>query len=252
MLSPELWQLLLNIIIIVLVIVLALVIVGILAVIVFWRTGKMTIPRIMLFALGILEKPAKSIFKFFKQNPLKVEYLAISIKNNLYRPAYAQVPYKDRAIFIPQCLRSPECPARLSPEGIQCINCGRCGLGEVKKFAEDLGCKVFIAPGSSLIGRMIKKYKPKAVVGVGCVMEVREGLDLVGDLGIPVQGVLLDRSGCVDTRVNVGRLMEVIALDPTKTGISASIHETIRSTKEGIQSKWAQDECPKSTNLKKK
>ena len=61
---------------------------------------------------------------------------------------------------MPQCLRSVQCPAKLTPEGIMCIDCGRCGIGEAKRYAEGMGYKFFVVPGSSFIKRIIKKYRP--------------------------------------------------------------------------------------------
>ena len=72
---------------------------------------------------------------------------------------------KDRFIFMPQCVRSTECPAKLTPEGIKCVNCGRCSVGEAKKYAEGLGYRFFIVPGSSFIKRIIKKYRPQSHSG---------------------------------------------------------------------------------------
>ena len=41
-------------------------------------------------------------------------------------------------------------------------------------------------PGSSFIKRMVKKYRPQAIIGVGCLSEVKEGIDMADKLGLPV------------------------------------------------------------------
>ena len=61
-------------------------------------------------------------------------------------------------------------------------------MGEAKKYAEGMGYRFFIVPGSSFIKRIIKKYRPGAIVGVGCHMEIKEGLDLCHSHAIPAQG----------------------------------------------------------------
>lgn len=108
----------------------------------------------------------------------------------LTQKKFLNTPYEKRFIFMPQCLRSVECPAKLTPEGIICVNCGRCGIGEAKRYAESLGCKFFVVPGSSFIKRIIKKDRPGAIVGVGCSMEIKEGLDLCHSHGIPARECL--------------------------------------------------------------
>jgi uncharacterized protein len=188
--------------------------VGIVITLIFLRTRQVIIPRVTIIIMGLLEAPIRSVFWLMGVEEDIVGNLMIEVRNMIYKDAYERVPYTSRALFIPQCLRSPQCPAPLTPEGIRCVSCGRCGLGKIKEEAESLGYKFFIAPGSSLIKRMIKKYKPKAVLGVGCSMEVKEGTGKMAEYGLPVQGVNLTRDGCVNTRVDITSLMDRIKAVP--------------------------------------
>jgi len=190
---------------------LILTLIGIFLVYHFWRTRKVIIPTVALAIISSLEVPIKRLSWILGVDPEVVDRAIVQLRNTLYHRAYIKTPYSQRAIFLPQCLRHPQCPARLSPEGLECINCGRCGLGKIKELAEHLGCLFFIAPGGSLVKRMVKKYKPKAVLGVGCSLEVKEGSGLMEALNIPVQAVTLEYDGCVDTRVNVEELLRKIA-----------------------------------------
>jgi len=185
---------------------------GVVFVYIFWRTRKIVIPSVALLLVSGLEFPVKRISNIFHKEPDFIDKMISRMVNVRYEAAFARVPYSERAVFMPQCLRHPECPARLTVEGIQCVNCGRCGLGEIKAEAERLGYRFFIAPGSSLIKRMMKKFRPKAVLGVGCPMEAKEGSSLVSAAGIPVQNVYLGRDGCVDTRVDVKMLLDKLLL----------------------------------------
>jgi hypothetical protein len=90
------------------------------------------------------------------------------------------------------------------------VNCGGCGVGEAKKYAESMGYKFFIVPGSSFIKRIIKKNRPMAIVGVGCSMEIKEGLDLCQKHAIPARGVLLSKAGCVATTLDWEQFYEAI------------------------------------------
>ena len=187
-----------------------LVAVGIALALVFIKTRQIVIPGLTLFILNLLEAPIRYALWVFRVEGDIVSNMMVKVRNILYARRYQSTPYTSRALFLPQCLRNPTCPAPLTPEGIKCLNCGRCGICRIKEEAEQLGYRVFIAPGGSLIKRMVERYRPKAVLGVGCHMEVKEGTGKMASYGLPVQGVLLERDGCVETRVDVIRLMEVI------------------------------------------
>lgn len=184
-----------------------LAIIGSISVFLFWKIGKVMLPKVTLWIVSSFESPIKKTLRVFKFKPEVVDTTLVHLRNGLNARKFASVPPKDRVLFLPQCLRHPECPAKLSPEGIMCINCGRCGIGMIKEEAGALGYRVFVAPGGSLVKRMIRKYKPKAALGVGCHMEVKEGTELMDTFGIPSQGVILLRDGCVDTRINAMELM---------------------------------------------
>jgi len=189
---------------------LVLLVVGVVVALLYLRTSRILIPRITLFIISLAEGPLKQVLWLFNVDEEIVNQMILKIRNSLYRQAYCEVPFDKRAVFMPQCLRSPQCPAKLGGEGIQCAGCGGCGLGPIKEECERLGSKFFIVPGSSFVRRMIKKYKPQAILGVGCSMEVKEGTAMVASLGMPVQSVTLIRDGCVDTRADVEELLEKI------------------------------------------
>lgn len=198
----------------------------------FWRTRKIFIPRITLFLVSGLEAFVKPITGLLNIKDDFVDDMITHLRNVIYKRDLAQTEFAKRAVFLPQCLRHPECPARLSDEGINCINCGRCGIGAIKEEAERLGYMFFIAPGSSMIKRMVLKYKPAAVIGVGCVMEVKEGTAAMEAIGIPSQAVTLIRDGCVNTRVDVRLLIEKIYLGAE--GLDADYNRRMKA----IEDRW--------------
>lgn len=191
-----------------------LTLVGITLTYIFLKTRQILIPGATLFILNLLEAPIRYAFWMVGFEEDVVGNMLTEVRNILYKDSFEKTPYANRALFMPHCLRSTHCPAPLTPEGIKCLNCGRCGIGIIKEEAESLGYKVFISPGSSLIKRMVKKYRPHAVLGVGCSMEVKEGTAKMASYGLPVQGVTLDRDGCVDTRVDVTKLLAKIRAKP--------------------------------------
>ncbi|MEM2924290.1 MAG: DUF116 domain-containing protein [Methanocellales archaeon] len=167
-----------------------------------FKTGYFPFPNLFILAIIALEAPIRAIFRLVGTDDAIVDYVCIDIINLINLKPYRVIPRNKKAIFLPQCLRSIECPAKLSPEGIQCIGCGKCKIKDAKEEAEKLGYRVFIVPGSSFIKRMISKYKPSAILGVGCVEEVRDGLDMCNKYKIPAQGIVLDEAGCIATKLN--------------------------------------------------
>jgi len=180
-----------------------------------FKTGNFFAARYMLLGIMLLEDVIKSLFWVARADDSMVDDVGVRLRNYINTKKFLNPPYEKRFIFIPQCLRSVQCPAKLTPEGIMCVNCGRCGIGEAKNYAEGMGYKLFIVPGSSFIKRIIKKYRPGAIVGVGCHMEIKEGLDLCHSHGIPARGVPLSTSGCVATSIDWEAFYEAIAEVPS-------------------------------------
>lgn len=180
-----------------------------------FKTGNILFPNLMIQGLMFFESPVKTVLRTFGVSESRVDRTGINVKNRAICPTFRKVPFSKRAIFVPQCLRSVRCPAALSPEGIMCRDCGACGISQARKDAEKLGYSFFIVPGSSFIVRMMKQYEPEAIIGVGCLCEVREGLDMMHRHKIPAMGVILDRSGCVATTLDWNKLYQIMNLTDT-------------------------------------
>jgi hypothetical protein len=143
-----------------------------------------------------------------------VQYTHIELRNKLNETAFKKVPYNERFLFLPHCLRNvKECPAKYNEEGLQCELCGKCKLDELVRYAQKLGYKrVIIAPGGSVVMNLIKKHRPKAIVGVSCYDEANMALDKLRGSGIAAQAILLTRTGCINTDVIVEEVKEKMAL----------------------------------------
>ncbi|MCD4739597.1 DUF116 domain-containing protein [archaeon] len=194
-----------------------LVIVGLVLVLIFIKTSRIIVPRVTLLVVSMMEIPIKHILWTFKINTKhegqdRIDLMLAKIRNQVYTKHFSEIPMSQRAIFLPQCIRHAECPAKLTGEGIICIGCGRCEAAKIKKEAEELGCMFFIVPGSSFVKRMIAKHKPKAIIGLGCYNEIKEGTAMTSALGIPTQGVPLLTDGCVGTTADWDELRKTMRL----------------------------------------
>ncbi len=175
-----------------------------------FKTERFIFPNFMLFSITILENLVKALFRFVGADDSIVDDVGIELKNKISLKKFRGTPVSRRMIFLPQCLRAIDCPSKLSPEGIKCINCGNCEIGTAKKSAEELGYMVFIVPGSSFIKRLVRKHKPLAILGVGCMTEIKAGLEMCQKLNLYGIGIVLDRAGCVSTILNWDDFYEFI------------------------------------------
>lgn len=183
---------------------------GALLIIYSFKTSHFIFPNLILFILEILEDTVKYILRFAGIKTNMVDQLGIELQNKISLQQFKRTPINKRVIFLPQCLRAINCPAKLTPEGIQCTNCGKCEIGEAKKTAEQLGYRVFIVPGSSFIKRMTHKYKPESIIGVGCMSEIKSGLQLCNQMKVNSIGITLQKAGCVATVLDWDTFYELI------------------------------------------
>lgn len=180
------------------------------------RSGNILFPRFMRGGLLFLEGMMRGMFRLFGLEDSDFLTIIVTLQNTLSRKAFTDVPVADRAVFVPHCLRSNACPAHLHDEGLKCRECGLCKVGEGKRLLELLGYRVFIIPGSSFIKRMIKRYHPKAIIGIGCLLEVKEGIEMSSQVDIIAMGVVNLSDGCVETSADWEQVFRValLGVDP--------------------------------------
>jgi uncharacterized protein len=188
------------------------------------KKKRLYFPELVKSGLFSLEGLMKGMFRFFGLEDREIYSFSIKLFNSMNSSEFARVPVAERAIFLPQCLRSSRCPAHLTPEGLKCVNCGQCEVGQGRLLLEHMGYKVFIIPGSSFIKRMAKKFRPKAIIGVGCLSEVKEGMDMADKMGLVVMGVVTLKEGCVETIANWPEIYEIAVLGIDPASIPEDLH----------------------------
>ncbi|RPI37246.1 MAG: DUF116 domain-containing protein [Methanoregulaceae archaeon] len=188
------------------------------------KNKRLYFPRLIKSGLVSFEGLMKGMFHFFGIEDRELFTFSIKLMNSMNSAEFARIPVAERAIFMPQCLRSSKCPAHLSPEGLKCKNCGQCDVGEARLLLERMGYKVFIVPGSSFIKRMVKKYRPKAIIGIGCLAEVKEGIDMADKMGLVVMGIVTLKEGCVETIANWPEIYEIAMLGVDPALIPEDLH----------------------------
>lgn len=192
------------------------------------RKGIMILPRFVLSVIDSLHFLLKRLLRMLGLSEKLVDEIGIEIRNRIYEKDFVESDPNKRILVFPQCLRSPKCPAPLTRYGIQCKECGRCVISDLKKQAEASGYKVYIVPGGSFVKRIVKKDIPSGALGVACGYELNYSMMEVSAF-CPVQGVLLLKDGCYCTKVDEELVAEKILLG---TGESKERREEKRAEKE--------------------
>lgn len=170
-------------------------------------------PKFTLFILNLFYQPAKLLLGYFHINPVIIDDIEIALMNSIHKEAYEETPIERRLLFLPQCLRNIECPAKTSPqEGIICESCGRCSVAEIKEICDGHGVAICIAPGGEFVKRAIRDRKPAAALAVACQHDLCEVMKHVTSKDVPIIGVVLLRCGCVMTDVDWKEVKEKLFL----------------------------------------
>ncbi|MGY5859512.1 MAG: DUF116 domain-containing protein [Candidatus Thorarchaeota archaeon] len=137
-----------------------------------------------------------------------INFTFIEAGNVLNQNAYEYVKQEDRIVLIPHCLRDAEkCIAPIDDEGYHCQKCGACIISEITQAAEDRGIKWYMVGGGSQAIKVVKNARPRAVFGIACFDDAKLAVDKIGKYGIPTQAVLLSKAGCVNTEVEIDRVL---------------------------------------------
>jgi hypothetical protein len=165
-----------------------------------------------LVGLGVdlsTKKALKRAIGILGVKPDNIDNLYIDLKNSIHEEAFKKVPNKKKIVFLPQCLRDcNKCKATLGKYGYKCVKCStKCKARKIKDFSEGLGYKSFIVPGGSMLSKIIKNYRPLAILGVACKKEIVMAFD---ELRLPTQGVELLKDGCVNTDVDLDAVKKVL------------------------------------------
>ena len=174
----------------------------------FLKRGIVIFPKFILFIIDTLYSPFKSIARILKLDDDLIDNMSIQIRDDINKKKFKEIPAEKTLIFLPHCLRHRNCPATLQKDGVNCTCCGLCSIGVIKKKAEPKGYKIYIVPGSSFVKKIVMENKFKAVIGVACHEDLNQMMMLLSDF-CP-QGVLLEKTGCYETTVNVSEVLKII------------------------------------------
>ena len=190
-----------------LVIILLALIVGIYS----FKTRRILFSGFVILILSFFYAPAKWLCRLFQMKEKIVDEVLIELQNASMLEKFKMIK-EHKALIAPQCMRHPNCRARIDPVvGYVCQECGMCDLGTLKREGRKYGYELFIIPGDSFVKKILNTYRPKACLGIACFSELTESM-IATSKHIPVQGLALLVDGCYDTKVDVSEVIEKMRL----------------------------------------
>ena len=120
------------------------------------------------------------------------------------------IPYSQRIVLLPQCLRSNSCTSKRGEYGV--LFCGECEqerddglicpISDMTSVALEVGYEgVYTFAGGRGIREFLlsKKGEIRAILAVACNPEIREGVEMLAETGIFHQVEHLRTEGCAET-----------------------------------------------------
>ena len=149
-----------------------------------------------------------SQFLRFDRNKLRTSFVKV---NNALTLAQSKRIKGDRIlILLPHCLQIDICNRKITNDINNCVQCGRCPVGELVALGERYGLKIEVVNGGTLARRRVAMFRPTGIVAVACERDLTFGIQDVHP--IPVYGVINDRPNgpCVNTCVDMSIVEEAI------------------------------------------
>ncbi len=175
-------------------------------------------------ARHLVESLARQVLADLGSSDQYAGWTMVMLGSAFWRDQVASVPFDRRLLLLPHCLRQAEtCPARFSPLGLLCEDCGACRLTELRAVAEQMGYRVMIAEGTPVVMQIILAGEVDAILGVACLNVLERALDKILLAGIPCMAVPLLDSRCRDSETDEDWVLEMIhtphcpAAVPTET-----------------------------------
>ena len=169
------------------------------------ETVRLPLQRLWAAVLEWLYTPLKWLFhKLGKGHVLDGAMVDLRNRANERRFSLS----RKRILLAPHCLRSVECRAVSTQDGLQCTRCGKCLLGTILAQAEELDYRTYVLAGSSFIPSIIRRDQPEGILLLACPYENNKVMMHLR--GLTTYAVCLSRDGCVLTEAPLEKLVAAL------------------------------------------
>lgn len=151
-------------------------------------------------------------------------FALVAVSNAFWRNQFAAVPFTNRLLLLPHCLRDTDkCRGTYDETGLTCAGCGACAIAGILGEARTLGYRVLVAEGTPAVLKMLISGSCDAILGVACLDSLEKAFRHLRQIGIPHMAVPLLRDGCTDTEAElpaVDSLLHLTSSAPAQTARS--------------------------------
>jgi hypothetical protein len=123
---------------------------------------------------------------------------------------------KKRALVLPHCSRKymdGRCKSTFDATipSYVCAHCSPdCQVNQAVRAAQKKGYDVFVVPGGSCVGKILRSSNYEGVVGVACGEELKLSVQFLDQEGVAGQSVPLIKNGCSSTAFNMETLAKTL------------------------------------------
>jgi hypothetical protein len=123
---------------------------------------------------------------------------------------------KKRVLILPHCSRKymdGRCKATFdaSIPSYICAHCSPdCQINQAVSAGQKKGYDVFVVPGGSCVGKILKSANYEGIVGVACGEELKLAVQFLSEEGVAGQSIPLIKNGCSSTVFNLKTLAKTL------------------------------------------
>lgn len=176
-----------------------------------WRSREiLPLQSVMQTATSVLFPLAIRIGKWFGLSEERIKNSYIQVSNQLVKTKTRVKTYDKVMILAPHCLQWIHCPHKITIDVYNCKRCGKCTITDLIALAENTGTHLEVVTGGTIARKVIKEFRPQAVVAIACERDLTSGIQDVE--GFPVIGIVNERpeGPCANTRVDLLKVKEAI------------------------------------------
>jgi len=134
--------------------------------------------------------------------------------NLMQRKRFLQT--KKRALVLPHCSRKymdGRCKAAFDATipSYMCAHCSPdCQVNQAVSTANKKGYDVFVVPGGSCVGKILRSANYEGVVGIACGEEIKLAMEFMSGEGVAGQSIPLIKNGCSSTVFSMDTLSKTL------------------------------------------
>jgi hypothetical protein len=166
--------------------------------------GKQSITVKILFPIAATLSQIVGI----NRNKLRTSF--VKVNNALTLAQRGRIKGDRILILLPHCLQIDVCNRKITNTIENCVQCGRCPVGELVALGKKYNLTVEVVNGGTLARRRVASFRPDGIVAVACERDLTFGIQDV--YPVPVFGVINDRPNgpCFNTDVRMSLVEDAV------------------------------------------